>query len=278
MKSKSNKILFLTHYKNKGIIKIVQKNKNFVLGNINNLIYKLDKDKFNLGIIINNKYTNIKKFKNIFCFDKLESLALLLEKAKENNINLINKNFHLSENNILVHNKIGQHLFFKKNNIPCLPITNDFNNEKIDKYIFKYNRGSFGKEIFLPEEERSFLQEKIKSNDFFMEKLIRNKKEYRVLTINKKSILTTRIMNRNSPTDNINLNIEKIQYSKIENIAEKISNILDLDYCGIDFVLDCSSNKIYVLEINFFAKLASRFPEYTREALDGIKKYFDSLS
>lgn len=276
-----DKILFiidpLVHNNNYILEQLVQ-DKDFIIADYDEYNYSINDDKFKLGICLNNEYIDIENFKNIVVYSKPNNFNLFLEKINNNNINLLNRNFLNSKNYDLINNKVNQHLFFKKNDITFLGISNDFLIENKDDVIFKMKAGSFGQGICLPKDKNeSKFKNTMNKHNTFLEKFILNKKDYRVMLVNKKSLGVVYKENQNDKIVNFYSGavFHKIDFIEIEQIAEKICNLLDLDYCAIDFILDNDTKKIYVLEINFFAKFEGFESIYGRNlVLNKIKEYF----
>ena len=276
-----DKILFIINplvYTNNYILEQLTQDSDFIVADYDEYNYSINDDKFELGICLNNEYIDIENFKNIVIYSKPHNFNLFLEKINNNNINLLNRNFLNSKNYNLINNKVNQHLFFKKNNIPFLGISNDFLIENKDNFIFKMTAGSFGKGICLPKDKNeSKFKNTMNKHNTFLEKFISNKKDYRVMLVNKKSLGVVFKENQNNEIVNFYSGalFHKVDFVEIEQIAEKICNLLDLDYCAIDFIVDNDTKKIYVLEINFFAKFEGFESVYEPNlVLKKIKEYF----
>jgi len=276
-----DKILFIINplvYTNNYILEQLTQDSDFIVADYDEYNYSINDDKFELGICLNNEYIDIENFKNIVIYSKPHNFNLFLEKINNNNINLLNRNFLNSKNYNLINNKVNQHLFFKKNNIPFLGISNDFLIENKDNFIFKMTAGSFGKGICLPKDKNeSKFKNTMNKHNTFLEKFISNKKDYRVMLVNKKSLGVVFKENQNNEIVNFYSGalFHKVDFVEIEQIAEKICNLLDLDYCAVDFILDNDTKKIYVLEINFFAKFEGFESVYEPNlVLKKIKEYF----
>ena len=215
---------------------------NFAIANNKDYLFEINEDKFKIYFHVDNNIIDVDDFKNIIVYPGLglSGLVLLSEKAKQQNTNLLNKNFLLSKNIRLIGSKINQHLFFKENNIPFLNIINNFDAPEINNYIFKI--------------------------------------DYGVIVINKKSLGAVYKENQNNKIVNFYSGavFSKVDFPEIEQIAEKICHLLNLDYCGIDFIFDEDTKKIYVLEINFFAKYEGFELVYGQGLiLNKIKEYFN---
>ena len=276
-----DKILFIINplvHTNNYILEQLTQDNDFVIADHDEYNYSINDDKFKLGICLNNEYIDIENFKNIVVYSKPYNFNLFLEKINNNNINLLNRNFLNSKNYNLINNKVNQHLFFKKNNITFLGISNDFLIENKDDFIFKMKTGSFGKGICLPKDKNeSKFKNIMNKHNTFLEKFISNKKDYRVMLVNKKSLGVVCKENQNNKIVNFYSGalFHKVDFVEIEQIAEKICNLLDLDYCAIDFIVDNDTKKIYVLEINFFAKFEGFESVYGPNlVLKKIKEYF----
>ena len=264
---------------NNYIIEKASLDEDFILTDIEEFQYEINQNKMDLFVKINNKYVNIENFKNIIVFSRPYNFQLFLEKIKESNINLYNKNFLFSKNINLISNKIYQHIFFKQHDIPFLPITNIFKEENLNEYIAKHNNASCGENIYLYTEGNAFFKSIIELKSYFIEKFIKNKKDYRVMMINKKSTGVVLKENKNNQIINFTTGaiFSKVNFPKLEQISKNIVDILDLDYCGIDFIEDENEN-IYVLEINFFSKFEGYEQAYGEGiVLNEIKKYFNNI-
>jgi glutathione synthase/RimK-type ligase-like ATP-grasp enzyme len=276
-----DKILFIINplvYTNNYILEQLTQDSDFIVADYDEYNYSINDDKFELGICLNNEYIDIENFKNIVVYSKPHNFNLFLEKINNNNINLLNRNFLNSKNYNLINNKVNQHLFFKKNNITFLGISNDFLIENKDDVIFKMKAGSFGEGICLPKDKNeSKFKYTMNKHNTFLEKFISNKKDYRVMLVNKKSLGVVFKENQNNKIINFYSGavFHKVDFIEIEQIAEKICNLLDLDYCAVDFIVDNDTKKIYVLEINFFAKFEGFESIYGKNlVLNKIKEYF----
>ena len=279
---KKEKILVFINKNNSSnnyIIKKTSLDEDFILTDTEEFQYEINQNKMDLFVKINDKHVNIENFKNIIVFSRPYNFELFLEKIKESNINLYNKNFLLSKNINLINNKIYQHIFFKQHNIPFLPITNIFKEENLNECIAKHNNASCGENIYLHTEGNAFFKSIIKLKSYFIEKFIKNKKDYRVMMINKKSTGVVLKENKNNQIINFSTGaiFSKVNFPKLEQISKNIVDILDLDYCGIDFIEDENEN-IYVLEINFFSKFEGYEQVYGESiVLNEIKKYFNNI-
>ena len=277
---KKNKILTIidkNSVHNQYILNQLMDDDDFIVANGKDYLFEINEDKFKIYFHIDNNIIDVDDFKNIVIYSS-PCTALLSEKAKQQNINLLNKNLLLSKNIKLIKSKINQHLFFKQNNIPFLNIINDFNAPEINNYIFKIDYGSFGLGICLPKDlDSSFYKKIMNKNNTLLEEYVTNKKDYRVILINKKSLGVVYKENKNNKIVNFYSGavFHKVDFPELEQIAEKICNLLDLDYCGIDFVVNDDTKKIYVLEINFFAKFEGFESVYGKGLiLKKIKEYF----
>ena len=187
-----DKILFIIDplaYNNNYILEQFAQDSDFIIADSDEYNYSINDDKFELGICLNNKYIDVENFKNIVVYSKPCNFNLFLEKINNSNINLLNGNFLNSKNHKLINNKVSQHLFFKKNNIPFLGISNNFLIENKDDLIFKMKAGSFGEGICLPKDKSKLeFKNMMTKHNSFLEKFISNKKDYRVMLINKKSL------------------------------------------------------------------------------------------
>jgi glutathione synthase/RimK-type ligase-like ATP-grasp enzyme len=99
------------------------------------------------------------------------------------------------------------------------------------------------------------------------------------MIINKKSTGVVLKENKNNQIINFTTGaiFSKVNFPKLEQISKNIVDILDLDYCGIDFIEDENEN-IYVLEINFFSKFEGYEQAYGEGiVLNEIKKYFNNI-
>ena len=276
-----DKILFIINPladNNNYILEQLAQDSDFIIADYDEYNYSINDDKFQLGICLNNEYIDVENFKNIVVYSKPHNFNLFLEKINNNDVNLLNGNFLNSKNYNLINNKVNQHLFFKKNDITFLGISNNFLIENKDDLIFKMKAGAFGEGICLPKDKNeSKFKNIINKHNTFLEKFISNKKDYRVMLINKKSLGVVYKENQNNQIVNFYSGavFHKVDFIEIEQIAEKICNLLDLDYCAIDFIVDNDTKKIYVLEINFFAKFEGFESIYGRRLiLKKIKEYF----
>lgn len=239
-------------------------------------LYKINHDNFSLSLLIDNKYQNIENFTNIVFFAHPQGRDPILSKIKGmDGVNFFNKQFLFSENVNLINNKINQKIFFQENKITFLSATNDFGKEDVNECIYKLNAGSLGFGISFPNKEGK-LPFMNKFNTF-LEKYIDAKKDYRVMVINKKSLGVVCKENKDSEIVNYSsgATFYRAKFPELEIISERICNLLNLDYCGIDFVVDQNNQAIYVLEINFFAHFKGFESVYGENlVLNKIKEYF----
>lgn len=129
--------------------------------------------------------------------------------------------------------------------------------------VVKNAYGSLGMQVFLAKtyDELVAIDEKIGTDEHFYQEYVKNStgKSIRIITVGKKYVCAMRLSNDNDFRSNAELGgkAEKfIPDKKLMENAEKIAQIMDLDFCGIDFF----DNTFMLIEVNsnaFFKRAES---------------------
>lgn len=209
----------------------------------------LDKDKYvseilsNLGIRTFNKHEAIR-----VCDDKMRTYIALAGKG----INVIDtipgtlcytEGAKVDENAL---NKIASELGFPM--------------------IIKENYGSLGQGVYKADNfsELKALSEKLKTKAHLFQKMITNSvgRDIRVIVIGKKVFASMERVSKTDFRSNIELGATGKEFKlppSFRQVAEKVAEVLDLDYCGIDILID-KGNVPIVCEVNsnaFFGGIES---------------------
>ena len=144
--------------------------------------------------------------------------------------------FNSTKTNRLANNKYEAYLFFKEHDFPCLETSLERNDISFP-LVMKSLDGHGGNEVYLIRGE-----DEIKASDkkFIYQKYLPNRGDVRLYVLNKKVIGAVKRSNVKDFRSNYSLGgeIEKYNPSKeMKDIAIKISELLDADYIGVDFII-----------------------------------------
>ena len=154
--------------------------------------------------------------------------------------------------------KFFQYKVFLKNNIPIPDTLITSNTEMVRRVVetkpmlIKPYQGSYGDGIRLLEKEDGLEDFKDLKYQFLVQEVLPNKTDYRVLVLNGKSY---GVMRKKAGGNNFVSNFSKggsIEYlrdEKIEDLAIRATEVIGLDYAGVDIMLN-SKGEPLVLEVN----------------------------
>lgn len=222
----------------------------------------------NIDLYINKDYieSNFKDYSFCIFLDKDQHLAELLEKSgmrmfnKARPIHICDDKMltyiYLANNGIRMPKTISHPLCYYENSD-----TSSFQKRVLEELslplIIKENYGSLGRQVYLVNTEEEFykLSNELKTIPHLYQEFIDNSKgkDIRVIVIGHKVIASMKRENKEDFRSNIALggtgtpiyNLDK----EFEDAAIKVSKILDLDYCGVDLLID-KDNKPVVCEVN----------------------------
>lgn len=190
---------------------------------------------------------------------KLFNSATSIELCDDKMLTLIT----LANNNIKIPKTISSPLLY-----PSVEDEKDFINKISDSLTFpivvKECHGSLGRQVYKADniEELKTLREKLKHVPHLYQELIQNSfgRDVRVIVVGSRVIASMLRVSESDFRSNINLGGKGYNYDlpkNFEKAAIKISKILDLDYCGIDFLIG-ENNEPYICEVNsnaFFSEI-----------------------
>ncbi len=210
----------------------------------------------------------VKDYDFIVYLDKDKYSSALLEKA---GIRIFNRHESIvvCDDKMETHIRLANHGIPMPDTIPGLlcyyqeaPLELAFERvELVEKQlgypcVIKECYGSLGTGVYRVSnrEELLFYMEKVKCKEHLFQKMIGNGKgrDVRVIVIGGRAVAC---MMRTSETDfrsNIELGGKAIPYElpvNFQNLAEKVADILKLDYCGIDLLIDETGEPV-VCEVN----------------------------
>lgn len=126
--------------------------------------------------------------------------------------------------------------------------------------IYKKLSGSLGSQVFLIQDKSliyDVIRENRKYNSYIFQQYIPNDFDYRVVIANE---LTTSVCKRTRVSDSYRNNVAlgaSEEFIDIEDtpidileLAQNASKILNLNWAGVDIVVDKETNKNYILEVN----------------------------
>jgi len=205
-------------------------------------------------------YTHIIR-KNVENNAELNLRLLLSQYCQAHGIRFLNSNFLQK---IPYYNKLSQLVILSENKIPYLPslYLTDGKYENIKNpfgypVILKGHTGRVGKQVFLIKSEdelKNFLRNNKVKRTYILQQFSPTKEDFRLILVGGKIIggWKRRAIETFKTTAGEN---EKMLYDhptqKEKLIAEKVSKILNADYCAIDMMY--LNNKPYVLEVNLNA-------------------------
>lgn len=142
---------------------------------------------------------------------------------------------------------------------------NDIHIDEIERIcnipcIYKKLSGSLGSQVFLIQDKSliyDVIRENRKYNSYIFQQYIPNDFDYRVVIANE---LTTSVCKRTRVSDSYRNNVAlgaSEEFIDIEDtpidileLAQNASKILNLNWAGVDIVVDKETNKNYILEVN----------------------------
>lgn len=206
------------------------------------------------------KYSHIIR-KNVETNQELNLRYILSQYCEVHNIRLLNSKFLL---NMPYYNKLSQMVILTENNIPYLPSIylpegkyDTIKNPFAYPVILKGHTGRVGKQVFLIKNEnemKKFLHNNKAKRTYILQKFSPLREDFRLILVGGKLIggWKRRAIETFKTTAGEN---EKMLYNnptqKEKVIAEKVSKLLNADYCAVDMMyLD---EKPYVLEVNLNA-------------------------
>lgn len=237
----SNIIIYI-YIDEKGNIKDELKNKNY------SFIIYLDKDKYLASLLEKAGYKLFNNAKSIeICDDKMLTHIVL------------------SNNNILMPKTYSYPLNYSNNFIPEI---NKFNKTIINNlkfpFLIKENFGSLGEQVYLinNKTELELKQKELINKPHIYQQFIKESIgiDYRLLIIGYKYVASLKRVNNNSFVSNIAKGGIGHKFDppiELINLSIKVSKILHLDYCAIDYVLN-KNNDYILIEVNsnaFFKEL-----------------------
>ena len=235
-----------------------------------------EKHGFNL-LFMNKNFFEIRLIRNktkLFYKDceilNLPDLVIFRTKAtaikmflKINNIEYINpmESSQITSDKALTHVALSQiGINMPKTIISYSELTenNDFNKTKEilgENFILKANDGYGGENVHLIKDEKEFndMAKKYEYNCIFQENITSSYgKDIRVIIIGKKHVMAIKRENEKDFRSNLHLGGTATLFEcseDLKHVAIKIANHLNLDICGIDFLIG-ENDEYYVAEVN----------------------------
>lgn len=208
-----------------------------------------------------NEYSHIIR-KNVENTQELHLRYLLSQYCEAHQIKFINSKFLL--NMMPYYNKLSQLVVLTENKVPYLPsiyITEGKYDKIVNPFdypvILKGHTGRIGKQVFLIKnqiEMKNFLRDNKAKRIYILQKFSPLKEDFRLILVGGKVIggWKRKAIETFKTTTGKN---EKMLYNnptqKEKAIAEKVSRLLNADYCAVDMMY--LENKPYVLEVNLNA-------------------------
>lgn len=209
--------------------------------------------------------TTLGHFDFILYFDKDKYIGNMLEKSGYSLVNPM-RSIELCDDKMLTHIALANHGIKMPKTLSyplCYEYNNNFNeflpyilNNFKFPFLIKENFGSLGKQVYMISGLNDLLEK---------EKMLRYKPhiyqeyvsssfgvDYRLVVIGKKVVTSMKRVNVNNYVSNIGSGgVGEIYYpdEKMKDMAVKAANILGLEYCGIDFVID-ENNEPVIIEVN----------------------------
>ena len=156
----------------------------------------------------------------------------LLNKIEKRGIRCFNN----TKTNSLANDKYETYLFFKEHGFPCLETSLDSKDISFP-LVMKSLDGHGGKEVYLINSKNELKQS---DKGFIYQKFLPNKGDVRLYVLNKKVIGAVKRSNDKDFRSNFSLGGEVEEYkasTEMIDIAIKISELLDADYIGVDFII-----------------------------------------
>ena len=144
--------------------------------------------------------------------------------------------FNNTKTNSLANDKYRTYLFFKEHGFPCLETSLERGDISFP-LVMKSLDGHGGKEVYLINSE-----DELEPSDkkFIYQKFLPNMGDVRLYVLNKKVIGAVKRSNIKDFRSNFSLGGEVEEYkasTEMIDIAIKISELLDADYIGVDFII-----------------------------------------
>lgn len=165
----------------------------------------------------------------------------------------------LSNNNIPMCKTLGGLLCYDQDALIKKETIEHIEKELNYPLIMKYSYGSLGSGVFKINNQEELINkmEEMKCKPHLFQEFIENSKgrDIRVIVIGHKVYASMLRVSQNDFRSNIELGGKGINYTpnqELIDLCEKVSNILDLDYCGIDVLIDKDSYKICEVNSNAF--------------------------
>ena len=164
------------------------------------------------------------------------------------------KVFNNSLTNKLANDKYQTYEFLLDHDLPCVKTTLDFSNINRFPAIMKSVTGHGGEEVYLIEDKDDPQYETLlKENPdltFIYQEFVQNNGDVRVYVLNHKVVVAIKRVNPHNYRNNFSLGGEVSVYQlspEMEEAAIKVSELLDADFIGVDFLL--SDNGFMINEI-----------------------------
>ena len=144
--------------------------------------------------------------------------------------------FNNTKTNSLANDKYRTYLFFKEHSFPCLETSLERGDISFP-LVMKSLDGHGGKEVYLINSKNELKQS---DKGFIYQKFLPNKGDVRLYVLNKKVIGAVKRSNDKDFRSNFSLGGEIEEYNpskEMKDIAIKISELLDADYIGVDFII-----------------------------------------
>ncbi|MBO6262466.1 MAG: RimK family alpha-L-glutamate ligase [Bacilli bacterium] len=164
------------------------------------------------------------------------------------------KVFNNALTNKLANDKYQTYEFLLDHDLPCIKTTLDFSNINHFPAIMKSVSGHGGEEVYLIEDKDDPQYETLlKENPdltFIYQEFVQNNGDVRVYVLNHKVVVAIKRVNPHNYRNNFSLGGEVSVYQlspEMEEAAIKVSELLDADFIGVDFLL--SDNGFMINEI-----------------------------
>ena len=235
----------------------------------NKLDVEIDvKDTASLHLLINIdiEFKQNNNYDFVIFFDKDISFSLMLEKLGYKVINS-SRAIEICDNKFLTHLYLANNNIAMPKTIPsllCYSNSSEINKEYFEyikkelgfPMVFKLSYGSLGKNVFLINDEKELLgyMNKYKHDSYIVQEYIKESfgKDLRVILVNHKVVGTMLRKNDNDFRSNVGFGGKGYKFKPDEkylSLAIKASEILELDYCGID-ILFGKNNEPILCEVN----------------------------
>ena len=207
---------------------------------------------------------NPDEFDFVLYFDKDKYISLMLEKSNF-------KVFNCSQSIEICDDKMLTHIFLAKNGIKMpktlsyplcyeyndsLEYLNDVKKHLNYPFIIKENYGSLGNQVYLVENDKELyeLEEKLRFKPHIFQEFIKEAYgvDYRLFVVGGEVVASMKRINENSFKANIaqgGTGYNFVPSEEMKKAAITTSNILNLDYCAIDFVINEKEEPI-LIEVN----------------------------